>query len=59
MVRFYDPKDESELARVEGLLRKGGVEYFLVRGAQEGIGSHQIQVAEEDLPHAEELVQQG
>ena len=30
MVRFYDPKDDNDLARVEALLIKGSIEYFLV-----------------------------
>lgn len=58
MVRFYDPKDEAELARVEAVLKKGGIEYFLAREPEAGIGSLQVHVAEEDLPKAEELIQQ-
>lgn len=58
MVRFYDPKDEAELAMVEAVLKKGGIEYFLSREPEEGIGPLQVHVAEEDLPKAEELMQQ-
>ena len=59
MVRFYDPKDEADLARVETLLHKGGIEYFLA-AAPAGAGtSVQIEVAEEDVPKAEELLLQG
>jgi hypothetical protein len=55
VVRFYDPKDESDLARVERLLAGGGIEYALTRiGA--GSFNVEIQVAEEDLPQAEDLL---
>ncbi len=56
MVRFYDPSDENDLARVEQVLKKGGIEYFLHREPEKAIGPHQIHVAEEDLPKAEELL---
>ncbi|GFE56462.1 hypothetical protein [Geobacter sp. AOG1] len=59
MVRFYDPKDEAEQVRVERVLRKGGVEYFLRRSGEPGIGPLEIMVAEEDIPTAEELLKQG
>ncbi len=58
MTKFYDAKDDKDLARVEAVLRKGGIEYNLAAtptGA--GIGK-QIQVAEEDVPKAEELLLQ-
>lgn len=58
MVRFYDPKDEADLARVEAALKEGGIEYFLSREPEAGIGPMQVNVAEEDLPKAEELIQQ-
>jgi hypothetical protein len=56
MVKFYDPADVAEQAVVEGLLRKAGIEYFL--NLQEGTnnGPAQILVAEEDLPHAEQVL---
>ncbi|HEX9022237.1 MAG TPA: DUF2007 domain-containing protein [Geobacteraceae bacterium] len=59
MVKFYDPRDEADLARVEAILRSGGIEYFLQREPEAGIGPLQIHVAEEDLPHAEKLLLQG
>ncbi len=59
MVRFFDPKDEAELARVEAILKRGGIEYFVSREPEKGIGPLQIQVAEEDLPKAEELVRRN
>ena len=59
MVRFYDPKDEAEQVRVERVLRKGGVEYFLLRSGEPGIGPLEIMVAEEDIPTAEELLKRG
>lgn len=58
MVKFYDPKDEADLARVEKLLHQEGIEYFLARAPEKGIGPLQVQVAEEDLPKANELVNQ-
>ncbi len=57
MVRFYDAKDEADLARVEAVLRKGGIEYFLSEVAA-GSAAREIEVAEEDVPRAEELLQQ-
>lgn len=59
MVRFYDPRDEKDLARVEQILKKGGIEYFLLREPEKAIGPQQIHVAEEDLPRAEELLLQS
>lgn len=56
MARFYDPKDESDLSRVEALLKQGSIEYFLTREPEAGIGPLQVQVAEEDLPAAEDLL---
>jgi hypothetical protein len=56
MARFYDPKDDADLARVETLLQKGGIEYSVAAmPAGAGIGK-QIEVAEEDVPRAEELL---
>lgn len=57
MTRFYDAKDEADLARVEEVLRKGGIEYF-VAAAPSGAGTaNEIEVAEEDIPRAQELVE--
>lgn len=58
MVRFYDPRDDADLARVEKVLKSGGIEYFLRSESPEGIGPLQIHVAEEDMPRAEELLLQ-
>lgn len=58
MARFYDPKDETDRCRVEAILRKGGIEYFL-RQERRGTGMMEIHVAEEDVPRAEELLTQG
>lgn len=56
MFKFYDPKDEAELARVTSVLKDGGIEYF-VAAASPGSGiAAEIEVAEEDLPRAEELL---
>lgn len=57
MVRFYNPRDESDLARVEKLLRQGAIEYFLI--PDDGAWPVEIRIAEEDLPQAEELLQQA
>jgi hypothetical protein len=56
MALFYDPKDERDLARVKAILDKGGIEYFLRREPELGIGSMQVLVAEEDIPLAEKLL---
>ncbi|HKK02127.1 MAG TPA: DUF2007 domain-containing protein [Desulfuromonadales bacterium] len=56
MALFYDPKDEADLARVERLLRQGGIEYSLQQEPASGLGPMQIHVAEEDVPRAEELL---
>jgi hypothetical protein len=58
MVRFYDPKDKTDLARVEKLLQAGAIEYFLVPDTT-GAWPVEIRVAEEDLPQAEALLQQA
>ena len=57
MVKFYDPRNEEELARVEKVLKSEGIEYFLAPQSEKGL-SLQVQVAEEDLPKANELVKQ-
>lgn len=53
MTRFYDAVDGSELARIEAVLKGGGVEYSL--GAEDG-DVREIRVAEEDLAYAEILL---
>ena len=58
MVKFYDPKDEADLALVVALLQERGIEYFL-SDQPKGAGiSKQIELAEEDVPMAEELLLQ-
>jgi len=59
MVRFYDPKDDADLARVEAVLHKGGIEYFLAASPAGAGVPMQIEVAEEDVPKAEELLLQS
>jgi Putative prokaryotic signal transducing protein len=59
MVKFYDPKDAADLARVEAVLKEGGIEYFLSREPAAGIGPMQVHVAEEDIPHAEKLLRKA
>lgn len=58
-MRFYDAKDSADLARVESLLHKGGIEYSLAATKPDWRGSMEIAVAEEDVPKAEELLQQA
>jgi hypothetical protein len=56
MAVFYDPKDETDLARVKAVLDKAGIEYFLRREPAAGIGPMQVLVAEEDIPLADRLM---
>lgn len=58
MVRFYDAKDDADLARVEALLHKGGIEYVLAATPAGSGVAMEIEVAEEDVPKAEELLLQ-
>ncbi|WP_305041940.1 hypothetical protein [Geoalkalibacter sp.] len=55
MVRFYDPSTTEDQARVEALLRGAGIEYFLGEMTATH-GPAEILLAEEDLPHAEEVL---
>lgn len=55
MARFYDTMNESELARVEGFLKKGGIGYYLLDTGNRSI-LKEIHVAEEDFAYAEELL---
>lgn len=57
-MQFYDPKDEADLGKVESALKTGGIEYFLRREPEKGIGPMQVHVAEEDVPRAEELLRE-
>ncbi len=56
MTRFYDPRDQADLERVEKILRNGGIVYSLLAETEPGIGPYQINVAEEDIPQAEKLL---
>jgi len=58
MARFYDTASAAELARVEGLLRRGGIEYSLVNRRSDP-AIREILVAEEDIGRAEELIARG
>ena len=57
MAKFYDAKDNADLARVEALLHKGGIEYHLTNPPTGSGTAKQIEVAEEDLPTAEDILQ--
>jgi hypothetical protein len=55
MARFYDTANKIDLDRVEGILKRGGVEYSLrVLGDDSSI--KEIDVAEEDQAYAEWLL---
>ena len=55
MARFYDSANDSDLKRVEGLLKRGGIVYTLrAVGTPESL--KEIQVAEEDFADAERIL---
>jgi hypothetical protein len=55
MTRFYDSVNDSDLSRVERLLKHGGIEYSLqILG--DGDLQKEIQVAVEDLAEAERIL---
>lgn len=55
MTRFYDARNEYDLETVTDLLDLNGVEYaFGTTGTEHDVT--EILVAEEDLPHAEEVL---
>lgn len=56
MARFYDTTNESDLARVEGILKGGGIEYSFCESSGEP-ALREIQVAEEDMARAQELLE--
>lgn len=56
MTRFYDAKDDADLERVEAVLKRGGIEYFILAMPAGAGTAKQIEVAEEDVPRAEELL---
>jgi hypothetical protein len=55
MTRFYDVKNDYELAAVEDILEAGGVEYS-VQSSKEESEIKEVLVAEEDLSYVEELL---
>jgi hypothetical protein len=55
MASFYDTVNDSDLRRVEGLLKKGGIVYTL-RAIGTDTAMKEIQVAEEDLADAERIL---
>ena len=59
MVRFYDPKDAADMARVEAMLQAEGIEYFIRSEELTEAGPQEILVAEEDFPKAEELLRRA
>lgn len=54
MARFYDAVESAELARIETLLKNGGVEYSLRSESDDFVS--EILVAEEDVAYAESLL---
>jgi hypothetical protein len=56
MLQFYDPINKVDQLRVEEVLRRGGIEYFLKDEPKPGLDSSQILVAEEDVALAERLL---
>lgn len=55
MTRFYDSLDSRELARVQHILKWGGIEYTMLT-AVGGSAMNEILVAEEDLVYADALL---
>jgi hypothetical protein len=53
MASFYDTANDSDLKRVEGLLKKGGIVYTL---RAVGAALKEILVAEEDFADAERIL---
>jgi hypothetical protein len=56
MLRFYDPSDRKNLSRMEKKLGAAGIEYVVMPPLPESGLPGTIGIAEEDLPHAEELL---
>lgn len=56
MVRFYDPVDRRDLARIERKLAEVGIEYTVTSPLYGNALPGSIGVAEEDLPRAEEVL---
>lgn len=56
MTHFYDPKNQVDLERVETILKQGGIQFSLHTEPVAGLAPFQIDVAEEDIPRAEQLL---
>jgi len=56
MVRFYDSVDRHELERIERKLAEVGIEYTVTPPQYGSTLPGSIDVAEEDLPRAEEIL---
>jgi len=59
MSGFYDAKNDADLARVEAVLQKGGIEYTIAGWQSDDVAGKEIKVAEEDFSKAEELLLQA
>ena len=55
MTKLYDSLGSRELARVEHILKLGGIEYTIMAGVK-GSPVNEILVAEEDLVYADMLL---
>lgn len=58
MAHFYDSMDDREISKIESLLQRGGIMYSL-RVVESGSRFKEIQVAEEDLAEAEQILSSG
>jgi hypothetical protein len=56
MARFYDSVNDSDLMRVEGLLKNGGIAYSLRVLGGGTTSMKEIEIAEEDLAAAESIL---
>lgn len=56
MARFYDSVNDSDLKRVEGLLKQRGIEYSLQILREGATVMKEIRVAEEDMAAAEGML---
>jgi hypothetical protein len=57
MMKFYDPKDSADQARIEEALHKGGVEFSVTAAPANSGVLVEIEVAEEDVPRADQILQ--
>ncbi|MDA8430825.1 MAG: hypothetical protein M0T70_16345 [Geobacteraceae bacterium] len=56
MARFYDTANETDLKRVEVLLKENGIVYTLRTLNNEAVLLHEFEVAEEDIAAAEKTL---